>query len=111
MKAFELLEEYLVEHYPTRAERLADWWVHAVGLAAAVAGGLALLVYCIFIGGPGLIAATSLYALCLVAMLSASGPPRKYYRLTGAGHASFAAQKAEWAAFAKAVDDILGGGS
>ncbi len=42
---------------------------------------------------------------------SASGPPRKYYRLTSAGHASFAAQKAEWAAFAKAVDDILGGGS
>ncbi len=42
---------------------------------------------------------------------SASGPPRKYYRLTQAGHSSFAAQKAEWAAFARAVDDILGGGS
>jgi PadR family transcriptional regulator PadR len=42
---------------------------------------------------------------------SASGPPRKYYRLTAAGHASFAAQKAEWAAFTHAVDEILGGGS
>lgn len=42
---------------------------------------------------------------------SASGPPRKYYRLTASGHASFAAQKSEWAAFAKAVDEILGGGS
>ena len=42
---------------------------------------------------------------------SASGPPRKYYRLTAAGHGSFSAQKAEGAAFAKAVDDILGGGS
>lgn len=72
MKAFQLLEEYLVEHYPTRAERLADWWVHAVGLLAAAAGGGALFVYCTLSGHPGLIAATLLYALCLVAMLSAS---------------------------------------
>lgn len=42
---------------------------------------------------------------------SASGPPRKYYRLTPAGKASFEAQKGEWSAFSKAVDDILGGGS
>ena len=40
---------------------------------------------------------------------SQSGPPRKYYKLTAAGEASFTAQKAEWAAFSKAVDDILGG--
>jgi hemolysin III len=72
MKAFALLEEYLVEHYPSRAERLADWWVHAVGLAAAFVGGAALLAYCVLVGGAGLIAATSLYALCLIAMLSAS---------------------------------------
>ena len=42
---------------------------------------------------------------------SASGPPRKYYRLTNAGKASFEAQKSEWSAFSKAVEDILGGGS
>jgi PadR family transcriptional regulator, regulatory protein PadR len=42
---------------------------------------------------------------------SASGPPRKYYRLTSAGKASFEAQKNEWTAFSKAVEDILGGGS
>ena len=42
---------------------------------------------------------------------SASGPPRKYYRLTDAGKRSFIAQKSEWAAFSKAVDDILGGGA
>ena len=42
---------------------------------------------------------------------SASGPPRKYYRLTAAGKASFEAQKAEWSSFSKAVEDILGGGS
>jgi PadR family transcriptional regulator PadR len=38
---------------------------------------------------------------------SASGPPRKYYRLTDAGRASFTRQKAEWTAFAQAVDAIL----
>lgn len=42
---------------------------------------------------------------------SASGPPRKYYRLTQAGQNAFNAQKAEWKAFADAVNDILGGGS
>jgi PadR family transcriptional regulator PadR len=38
---------------------------------------------------------------------SPSGPPRKYYRLTGAGRASFLAQKAEWLAFSSAVDALL----
>ena len=40
---------------------------------------------------------------------SASGPSRKYYKLTEPGRASFAAQKVEWSAFSRAVDDILGG--
>ena len=40
---------------------------------------------------------------------SPAGPPRKYYKLTAAGEASFTAQKAEWTAFSKAVEDILGG--
>lgn len=40
---------------------------------------------------------------------SSSGPPRKYYRLTGAGRTSFEGQKAEWTAFVKAVNAILGG--
>lgn len=38
---------------------------------------------------------------------SPAGPPRKYFRLTKAGRATFAAQKAEWTAFSKAVDAIL----
>ena len=38
---------------------------------------------------------------------SAQGPPRKYYRLTQAGKNSFAAQKAEWQTFARAVEAIL----
>jgi PadR family transcriptional regulator PadR len=41
---------------------------------------------------------------------STSGPSRKYYKLTGAGHASFATQKSEWSTFSQAVNDILGGG-
>ncbi len=38
---------------------------------------------------------------------SSAGPPRKYYRLTGAGKASLAAQTAAWKSFAGAVDSIL----
>lgn len=38
---------------------------------------------------------------------SPAGPPRKYYRLTSAGKASFASQKSEWAAFAAAVQAII----
>ena len=34
---------------------------------------------------------------------SPAGPPRKYYRLTAAGHSSFAAQKDAWRSFAGAV--------
>jgi len=41
---------------------------------------------------------------------SASGPPRKYYRLTDAGREKLAAQKVEWASFATAVQEILGEG-
>jgi PadR family transcriptional regulator PadR len=39
---------------------------------------------------------------------SASGPPRKYYRLTQAGRDAFIAQKTEWSSFSKAVNEILG---
>jgi len=40
---------------------------------------------------------------------SPSGPSRKYYRLTEAGKASFASQKAAWVSFSQAVQNILGG--
>jgi PadR family transcriptional regulator, regulatory protein PadR len=39
---------------------------------------------------------------------SPSGPSRKYYRLTAAGRASFAAQRDAWRAFARAVETTLG---
>ncbi|HEX3886139.1 MAG TPA: PadR family transcriptional regulator [Phenylobacterium sp.] len=40
---------------------------------------------------------------------SPAGPSRKYYRLTEAGKASFAAQKSAWSSFSGAVETILGG--
>ncbi len=39
---------------------------------------------------------------------SPSGPPRKYYRLSEAGHAAFAAQLDEWRAFSQAVEELIG---
>ena len=38
---------------------------------------------------------------------SSSGPPRKYYQLTKAGHAALAAQKTEWNGFVAAVARIV----
>src|SRR5215468_3082397 len=38
---------------------------------------------------------------------SSSGPPRKYYQLTKAGHAALAAQKTEWNGFVASVAKVL----
>jgi hemolysin III len=83
MKALQRLEEYIIEHYPSRAERLADWWVHFVGLALAAAGGIALFLYSSTHGDLGVAVATSLYAVCLIAMLACSAA----YNLTKATRA------------------------
>jgi len=61
-----------IEHYPNRVERLADLWVHLVGLGLAGVGGIVLAVLSAFVGGPGMIAATAIYAVCLIAMLACS---------------------------------------
>lgn len=62
----------MIEHYQTRAERLADLWVHAIGLGFAAAGGIVLAVLAAVYGGVGTAVATAIYALCLAAMLTAS---------------------------------------
>lgn len=62
----------LFPHYPSRAERVADFWVHAVGLGLAAAGGLVLVVAALTRGGVGQASATAIYAVCLIAMLGAS---------------------------------------
>jgi PadR family transcriptional regulator PadR len=38
---------------------------------------------------------------------SSSGPPRKYYQLTRAGHAALAAQRAEWTSFVASVARVM----
>ena len=38
---------------------------------------------------------------------SSSGPPRKYYQLTRAGHAALAAQQTEWNSFVARVGRVL----
>ena len=67
-----LAAEYDVEHDPSAAEKLADWWVHAVGLTGAAIGGGVLLGLAVASGRAGLATATGLYALTLVGMLSCS---------------------------------------
>src|SRR5690606_17422066 len=62
----------MIEHYQTRAERMADLWVHLIGLALAVAGGVVLAVLASVYAGVGAAVSTAIYALCLVAMLTAS---------------------------------------
>ena len=66
------LTEHVLDHYPNRAEKLADWWVHVVGLTAAVTSGLMLVVLSVAWGGVQLAVATGLYAVCLVGMLACS---------------------------------------
>ena len=39
---------------------------------------------------------------------SASGPPRKYYKLTPAGRSAYTAQKAEWLEFTAAINRAVG---
>lgn len=38
---------------------------------------------------------------------SHTGPPRKYYRITEAGHTEYDESVQEWSAFTKAVDTLL----
>ena len=72
MNLFRLTEEYLAEHYPSRAEKVADGVVHGVGLGAAGIGGLVLLVFSVWRHDVPLAVATGLYAACLITMLACS---------------------------------------
>ena len=62
----------MMEHYQTRAERLADLWVHLIGLGLAAVGGIVLSVLATIYAGVGTAVATAIYAFCLIAMLAAS---------------------------------------
>ena len=65
-------ETELAEHYPTRAEKAADGAVHAIGLLLAAIGGAALFIRTLTIGHAAAAGAAAAYAVCLVAMLTAS---------------------------------------
>lgn len=62
----------LMEHYLSRGERLADLWVHLVGLGLAAVGGVVLATLAAVYGGVGAAVSTAIYAVCLIAMLAAS---------------------------------------
>ena len=62
----------MIEHYRTPAEKTADLVVHVVGLTLAAVGGIVLAVLAALYSGIGAVVATAAYALCLIAMLTAS---------------------------------------
>lgn len=62
----------MTEHYLTPNEKTADLVVHVVGLTLAIVGGVALAILAGFYAGVGAVVATAIYAMCMVAMLSAS---------------------------------------
>ena len=62
----------MVEHYQTRNERLADLWVHLIGLSLAAIGGIVLAVLAAMYSGFGAVFSTAVYAVCLIAMLACS---------------------------------------
>lgn len=59
-------------HYPTRAEKLADGWVHGVGLVAFTLAVFAALALAIWQGGLGMASAVAVYAICVLTMIGCS---------------------------------------
>jgi hemolysin III len=59
-------------HYPTRSERIADLWVHVIGVGLAVIGGAALVVTAYLDDGVGRALSVCAYVLCLLTMLGVS---------------------------------------
>ncbi|MGE0595994.1 MAG: hemolysin III family protein [Hyphomonadaceae bacterium] len=59
-------------HYPSRAEKLADGWVHGIGLGVFSVAVLTLLGLAIWQGGLGMASAVAVYSLCLVTMIVCS---------------------------------------
>jgi hemolysin III len=59
-------------HYSSRAERIADGWVHGVGLAIAAGGAGLLIALAAWRPGGREVGAVVVYSLCLLLMLAAS---------------------------------------
>lgn len=59
-------------HYPTRLEKLADGWVHGVGLVVFSLAAATLLGLSIWQGGLSQASAVLIYAICLITMIACS---------------------------------------
>lgn len=70
--AASLTQRHPPRHYPTSSAKLADFVVHVIGLTLAIAGGGVMLGFAIATGRGGLIAAISVYAVGVIAMLAFS---------------------------------------
>jgi hemolysin III len=62
----------LKPHYRNRAEKLADGWVHGVGLVLAIGAGATAFGLSIWRGDAGQAVAVLIYALSMVTMLACS---------------------------------------
>ena len=69
---FDIPDEYKVEHYPSLAERRADWWIHTLAIAAAAVGAVILVAAAITQDRPGAIIGSTLYGAALISMLAFS---------------------------------------
>jgi hemolysin III len=59
-------------HYPTRAEKLVDGWLHGVALMLFTIAVSAALGLAIWQGGLGMASAVAVYAVCVMTMLGCS---------------------------------------
>lgn len=59
-------------HYPTRAEKLVDGWLHGVALGLFTFAVGAALGFAILKGGLGMAGAVAVYAVCVIAMIGCS---------------------------------------
>lgn len=59
-------------HYPTRAEKLADGWVHGVALVVFSIAIATLLGLAVWQGGFGMAGVLAIYGFCLIAMIACS---------------------------------------
>lgn len=66
------LSDILPKHYPTRAEKLADGWLHGVAIVLFTLAVGAALGLAIWQGGLGMASAVAVYAVCVMTMLGCS---------------------------------------
>jgi hemolysin III len=66
------LSDFISVHYPTRAEKLVDGWLHGIALGLFTLAVFVALGLAIWQGGFGMASAVAVYAVCVIAMLGCS---------------------------------------